>query len=194
MKRYLTLTIVVLTVLALSWAVFGQQEGKPAQPSGKGRGSMSSEEQLKAIEAVEQQVAKLKAGIQAQASKPPVSSQDLSEEEKAKLKEQFTKAREERQAAIKAILAQLVRLQGQTQPLAEGEQFIIVNTADLKAVQALAEKEKAKETADRVAALLQPPRRGGGSRPAGQPSQPSEKGTKQKPAEKPGTGAPKKPD
>jgi len=188
MKRYIISTVVVLAVLAVAWAVFGQEESKPAR-AGRGRGFMTPEEQLKVLGAIEQQVAKLKEVVKASAPPTGKSFQDLSEEEKAKLKEQMTKAREERQAAIRAILVQLARLQGQPQP-AEGEQFIIVNTADLKAVQALAEKEKAKETATRIADLLQPPRRGGAGRPAGQPGQPGERGTRQKPAEKPGAGTP----
>jgi len=188
MKRYLISAVIILAVLAVTWAVFAQEGEKPR---GAGRGGfLPPEEQQKAIEAIEQQVVKLKASVQTQVLPAGKSFQDLSEEERAKLKEQMTKAREERQAAIRVILAQLARLQGQMQPLAEGEQFIIVNTADLKAVQALAEKEKAKDTATRIAELLQPPRRGGAGRPAGQPGQPGEGRTRQKPAEKPGTGTP----
>jgi len=188
MKRYLISAVIILAVLAVTWAVFAQEAEKPR---GAGRGGfLPPEEQQKAIEAIEQQVVKLKAIVQTQVLPAGKSFQDLSEEERAKVKEQFTKAREERQAAIGAILAQLARLQGQMQPLAEGERFIIVNTADLKAVQAQAEKEKAKETADRIAALLQPRRGGPGRPPVGQPGQPGERGTRQKPAEKPGAGTP----
>jgi len=178
MKRYLISAIIILAVLAVTWAVFAQ-EGE--RPRGAGRGAfLPPEEQQKALEAIEQQVAKLKAVAKAPGLPEGKSFSDLTEEERAKFKERMT----ERQGAIRTIIAQIARLQGQPQP-AEGEQFIIVNTADLKAVQALAEKEKAKETSDRIAALLQP-RRGTG-RPAGQPG---ERGTRQKPPEKPGAGTP----
>jgi len=179
MKRYLISAVIILAVLAVTWAVFAQEAEKPR---GAGRGGfLPSEEQLKLLGVIEQQVAKLKEVVKASAPPAGKSFQDLSEEERAKMKE----AREQRQAATRVILTQLARLQGQPQP-AEGEQFIIVNTADLKAVQALAEKEKAKETATRIAELLQP-RRGGAGRP---PGQPGERGTRQKPAEKPGAGTP----
>jgi len=152
------------------------------------------EAQLEAIKAIEEQMAKLKAGMQAPGPAPGTSFQNLSEEEKTKLREQFTKAREERQNAIRTIVAQIARLQGRVQPPAEGEQFIIVNTADLKAIQELAAKEKAKETADRLTALVEAGRRGFGfgrfSFPGGPPGQPGERGTRPEPQR--GAGAAEK--
>lgn len=139
------------------------------------RGAMFGREaQLEAIKAIEEQVAKLKAGMEAQGERR--SFQDLSEEERTKLREQFAKAREERQTAIKTIVAQIARLQGQRPPAAEGEEFIIINTAELKAVRELAAKEKAKETADRLTALVEAGQRGFGfgrfqGRPPGQPGE-----------------------
>ena len=117
-----------------------------------GRGRLGREGQLKAIKAIQAQLAKLKAGIEAQGTERR-SFRDLPEEERAKLREQFTKAREDRQKAIKAIIAQVAGLQGQRQPTAEGEEYILVNTAQLKEIQKLAVKEKATETAQRLERL-----------------------------------------
>ncbi len=135
---------------------------------------MSSEEQLKAIQAIEEQLAKLKAAAQAQPSRPSQSLQDLPEEERTKLMEERRKIRQEQQAAFKTIITQIAMLQGQRQPAAEGEEFIIINTGQLKAVQELAVKEKAKETADRLTSLLQPFQRGGRSRQPSQQDQPGQ--------------------
>jgi len=122
------------------------------------------EAQLEAIKTIEEQLAKLKAATEAQSQRPREgrSFQDMSEEERTKLREQFTKVRQERQNAIRTIIAQIARLQGPRPPVAEGEQLIIVSTADLKAVRELAVKEKAKETEDRLTALVEAGQRGFG--------------------------------
>jgi hypothetical protein len=97
----------------------------------------------------------------------------MSEEERTKLREQMRTARQERQAAFRTIIAQIAMLQGQRQPTTEGEEFIIINTSQLKAIQELAVKEKAKETADRLTSLLESPQRGmGGRSRQGQMGQP----------------------
>jgi DNA repair exonuclease SbcCD ATPase subunit len=149
------------------------------------------EAQLEAIKAIEEQLAKLKAGMQAPGPAPGTSFQNLSEEEKTKLREQFTKTREGRQNAIRTIVAQIARLQGRVQPPAEGEQFIIVNTADLKALRELAVKEKAKETEDRITAMIEAGQRGFGFGrfpfPGGPPGQPGERGTRPGPQRGAGT-------
>lgn len=132
-----------------------------------GRGQrMGREEQIKAIEDVEKQLAKLKKGMQAQSTERR-SFRDMSEEERNKMREQFTKAREERNAAFKAIITQIARLQGQREP-AEGEELLIINTAQLKSIQKLAVEEKAEQTAQRLERLTRP-RMGffGGRRPTG---------------------------
>ena len=131
---------------------------------GRGR-RMGREDQLKAIEAVQEQVAKLKKGIQAQSTERR-SFRDMSEEERNKMREEFTKAREDRNNAIQAIITQIARLQGQREP-AEGEQLIIINTGQLKPIQELAVKEKAKETAQRLERLMTRGRGGFGGRPGG---------------------------
>lgn len=113
---------------------------------------LGREDQLKAIEAIEKQLVNLKKGIQAQPTERR-SFQDMSQGERSKLREEFTKAREERNKAIQAIVTQIARLQGQSEP-AEDEQLIIINTGQLKPIHELAVKEKAKETAQRLEMLM----------------------------------------
>jgi len=149
------------------------------------RGRLSREDQLKAIKAIQAQLAKLKAGIEAQGPQARGRGQDLSDEERAKLRAQSTKAREERQNAIKAIIAQIARLQGQRQPTVEGEEYILINTVQLKAVRELAVKEKATETAQRLERLGRG-RMGFGGRPAG--TRPTTPGTTERPRRPRGTG------
>ncbi len=139
------------------WENMSEEEKEKARAQMRerfgGRGQrLGREDQLKAIEAIEKQLANLKKGIQAQPTERR-SFRDMSEEERNKLREEFTKAREERNKAIQAIVTQIARLQGQREP-AEGEQLLIINTAQLKPIQELAVKEKAKETAQRLERLM----------------------------------------
>ena len=120
-----------------------------------GRGGfMSPEEQQKAIKAIEGQLAKLKA---AQSTRPAGGYRDLPEDERAKIMEKFRKARQDRQNALQTIIAQVARLQGRRGPApeaAEGAQYLIISTSDLKPIQAAATKEKAKETAQLLERLI----------------------------------------
>ena len=141
--------------------------------SGGGRGRLSREDQLKAIKAIQAQLAKLKAGIEARTTGSGGRGQDLSDEERTKLREASAKAREEQQKAIDAIIAQIAGLQGRRQPIAEGEKFIIVSTGDLKEIGKLAVKEKATETAQRLERLGS----GRGPRTGGQRRRPGGEGT-----------------
>ena len=128
MKRYLFSTVVVLTILAVSWVALGQQQSDRAQ-----RFAEMREAQAKAVKLIEAQLATLKKGTE----RPTFDRsrfQEMSEEERTKLREQMTKASRERQTALNTIITQVAILQRQRQP-AEGERFILVNTADLKAVQ-----------------------------------------------------------
>lgn len=117
---------------------------------GSRRRGLGPEEQLNAIKVIEGQLAKLKASVEAMGSGEQRPPSGLSEEERAKLRERFSKAREEQQEALKMIIKQIAILQGQRQQVAEGEEFIIVDTGELKAIHQLAVKEKAEETARRL--------------------------------------------
>ena len=206
MKKYLIPIVAVLLVLAVTWAAFGQAEERAKQREsmrqrlqnmseeereqfraqmrergGRGR-FISPEDQEKAIKAIEAQLVKLKA---TQITRPEGGFQNLSEDERAQLREKMTKVFQERQKALQTIMAQVARLQGRGQPTAEGEQYLIINTGDLKPIQAAAEKEKAKETAQLLERLIaRGSGRGFGGRPGtGQRPQGGQRGT-------PGTRAP----
>ncbi len=151
-----------------------------AQRGGFGRGgSMSPEDQQKAIKAIEGELAKLKA---AQYTRPASGFRDLPEDERAKLMEKMTKVRQVRQQALQTIIAQVARLQGRRGQAPEGAQYLIISTSDLKPIQAAATKEKAKETAKLLQSLIARGRgqRGSGGRPpgAGQRPQGGQRGTR----------------
>jgi hypothetical protein len=71
---------------------------------------LSQEEQLKAIQAIQDQLAKLKASVESASSPAGTNFRDLSEEERTKLRDRFTKAREARQTAIDAIRAEVDKI------------------------------------------------------------------------------------
>jgi len=114
-----------------------------------GRSRMSREDQLKSISELESQLARLKASIEAQPQRR-TNYRDLSEEERTKLREQYTKAREARQAVITAIRAEVDKL---SPPRTTAEQ--IADLRELREIRTLAEKEKAAETTKRLAALIE---------------------------------------
>lgn len=172
MKRYVIPVSVALALLVVvAWTAFGQAEERATQRESmrqrfqnmseeerakfreqmRARGfsgsRMSREDQEKAVKAIEEQLAKFKAAAQVQ--RPQAGFQDLSEEERNKLRQTFT----DRRAALQEIVAQVAQLQGRRQPEGEDAQFMIINTADLKPIQEMAEKEKAKETAQLLTRL-----------------------------------------
>ncbi len=120
---------------------------------GGGRIGTGRQEQLKAIEAIEEQVAKLKAAVQNTGREARGSFRDLSEEERAKLRERMVKAGQERQTAIRAIEEQLAKLRGPGRPQQPqaGRQPSI---GELRAIHDLAVKEKATQTASRLERLI----------------------------------------
>ena len=150
MKRHLIAMVVVLVVLVVVIATAGQPE-RSGQGRGRG-GFMNREARLEAIKTIEAQLAKLKE--EADIARPQGGFQDLSEEERTKLREQMAKVFQDRQKVIDTIVAQVAGLQGLRAPEAEGAKFVIVNTADLKPIQESAVKEKATETAQLLERLM----------------------------------------
>ncbi len=114
-----------------------------------GRGRMSREDQLKSIVELESQLAKLKASVEAQPQRR-TNYRDLSEEERTKLREQYTKTREARQAVITAIRAEVDKI---SPPRATAEQIAALR--ELREIRTLAEKAKAAEITKRLAALIE---------------------------------------
>ena len=208
MKKYLIPTVAVLLVLVVAWTAFGQpqeqgrqranrqnmseeerakmrerfqnmseeERAKMRQRGGpRGGGFMGGQGQDEAIKAIEEQLAKLKA---AQITRPQGGYQDLSEDERAKMRENIQKTMQDRQKAIQTIIAQVAALQGRRQAPAgggQGGQFMIINTSDLRPIQAAAKKEEAKETTQLLERLISRGSgrgfggrgQGGGQRPQG---------------------------
>jgi hypothetical protein len=186
MKRYLISIVAVLAVLAVVLVSFSRAQDRDSQRQSMrerfqnmseeeraafrermregGFGArLSREDQEKAVKAIEEQVAKLKAAIQVEM--PQGGFQDLSEEERDKLRRSFS----DRRTALQAIIDQVAALQGRTKPQAEDARFIIINTADLKPIQESALKEKAAETSKLIEELIaRGSGRGFGRRPGGQ--------------------------
>jgi len=113
-------------------------------------GRFGRQEQLKAVEAIEEQVAKLKAAIQITGAVDRSKWRELSEEERTKLREKMAKAGRERQTAIRAIEEQLAKLRGPRRPQEEPQPSI----GELRAIHNLAVKEKATQTARRLERLI----------------------------------------
>jgi hypothetical protein len=204
MKRYLIPTVAVLLVLVVAWTAFGQTEERARQRGNirerfqnmseeerakfraemrerggpRGGGLMGGQGQEEAIKTIETQLAKLKA---AQITRPQGSFQDLSDDERAQLREKMTKTFQERQKALQTIIAQVARLQGRRAPTTGGGQFLIINSGDLKSIQAAAKKEKAEQTTQLLERLItRGSGRGFGARPgAGQRPQDAQRGTRE---------------
>ena len=120
------------------------------QRFGGGRIGTGRQEQLKAIEAIEEQVAKLKAAMRSTGREALGRFRDLSEEERTKLRERMVKASQERQRAIRAIEEQLAKLRGPGRPQAGRQPSI----GELRVIHGLAVKEKATQTAKRLERLI----------------------------------------
>lgn len=155
MKRYVISTLAILMVLAMVFVAFGQERGtRQGQGQGQSRGGfMTAEQRTKAIEAIEAQLAKLKAGGMGSGFNRE-SFQNMSEEERTKFREKMMAARQEQQKSMQIILGQLAALEGRRgEPAAEGARYLIIATTDLKPIQDSAVKEKATETAKLIEEL-----------------------------------------
>jgi hypothetical protein len=144
MKRYIIITIAILTVLAVVLTAFGQGD-RPRM-----RGGMGRESQQKAIAAIEAQLAKLKEGMEAPMPRPEGGFQDMSDEERTKFREAMMKRREEQAAIIGVIEQQVMILKGGRQLASEHDEAM----AELQTIHAQALKENAKETAKSIQTLI----------------------------------------
>jgi len=146
MKKYVIASVAVLVVLAACWVVFGQQEGQ------RQRFAQYREMQLKAAAALVEQAGKLKTALETPFAGMPAdrSFQDLSEEERTKMRETMTKRREEQQQIVGAIETELAKVKGSRQLQREQEE----GTKELQAIRELAEKEQAKETLKGIDELI----------------------------------------
>jgi len=143
MKRSTMIAVSVLLTMAVAWAAYGQAGGGGG---GRGRGGMMGPQMQKTVADLQEQVAKLKALVDAGAKAMEGRSfQDMTEEDRAKMKERSTQ-----QQAIMAAIQQDVDRLRMRQMAAEYNQSMTA----LKDAQASAEKEKAKETAQKLGQII----------------------------------------
>lgn len=155
-RKCVVIVGVVALVLGVTMAAFGQPAAG-TQPEGGRRGAggrfgMNREVQLKAIAAIQEQLGKLKAALEAPTPGMPEggSFQDLSDEERTKMREAMTKRRDEQAQVIAAIEQELAKLKGIGQLRTEQE----ASVDPLKEILASAQKEQAKATAAKVEQLI----------------------------------------
>jgi len=149
MKKLTISAVGILLVLAFAWAAFGEAGGGGGGGGGA-RFAAMREAQQKAVADLQEQVAKLKTLMQPPAGMQGRNFQDMSEEERTKMREEGAKRREEQQKVYAAIDQDLARLKGVRGLIQENEQA----TAPLKDILATAQKENAKETVAKVQKLL----------------------------------------
>jgi len=177
MKRHMISIVIVLAVPVMAYVAFGQGQTGAGQAEQRQNmrerlrnmseeerekfraemrdraifrpGAMGREEQLKAIAAIEDELAKLKAAVN---DMPDVQSRllDLSEEDRAKLREKMAGAVRDRQMAIRAIEQQLAELEAPGRLRSESRARI----SELKEIHDLAVEEKATQTANRLQKLI----------------------------------------
>ena len=152
MRKYLIPCVATLVVLAVAWVVFGQPEGEQQRAQRGQAFAQVREMQLKGIAVIQEQVAKLKSLLEetVKGMEAGRSFQDLSEEERTKMRETFTKRREEQQKIIGVIELELARLKGSRQLQREQEE----GTKELQVIRELAGKEQAKETLKGIDELI----------------------------------------
>lgn len=146
MKKRLVLILAVATVLVVALAAVAQQGG------GMERFRQRREAQMKALDTIQQNAAKLKAAMEeaGRSMQNRPSFQDMSEDERAKMREEFTKRREEQRTLIAGMEQELERLKGASSLWTEYDESV----APLKEVLASAQNEKATATAAKVEQLL----------------------------------------
>ena len=145
MKKSTMIAAGVLLTMAVAWAAYGQAGGGGGGRGGRGGGMMGPAQQ-KAVADLQAQVAKLKAlvdeGAKAMEGK---TFADLSEDDRAKMKERTT----QQQAIMAAIQQGVDRLRTRQMATEYNESM----TA-LKDAQASAQKENAKETAQKIGQII----------------------------------------
>jgi glutamate/tyrosine decarboxylase-like PLP-dependent enzyme len=147
MKKRVVFGVGILLVMTVTWAAFGQAQGERQGRGGFGR---MSEAQQKALAALQEQVAKLKAMMDRSQGAQARSFQDMSEEERTKMRDESTKRREEQAQIMASMQQSLDTLKGGRQLMQEHEESI----APLKDLLAAAQAEKAKDTAGKIETLI----------------------------------------
>jgi hypothetical protein len=145
MKKLIIPAAGILLVLTLTWAAFGQAQGR-----GGARFGQMREAQVKAATDLQENAAKLKALMERPMGMQGRNFQDMSEEERTKMREEFTQRREEQQKLIAAMQQDLARLEGPRQMIVQEDEAV----APLKDILATAQKENAKDTTAKIEKLI----------------------------------------
>ena len=143
MKKHLILILAAATVLVVGLAAVAQQR------EGAQRFQQQREAQMKALDAIQQNAAKLKAAMEA-SGRGMQNYQSLSEDERTKMREEFTKRREEQQKLIADMETELARLKGSSQLWREYDESV----APLKDLLASTQIEKATGTAGKIEQVI----------------------------------------
>ena len=114
------------------------------------RFGIRQEEQLKAIEAIQEQLKKFKAALQGIDMQEAGRFREMSEEERTKFSEKMAQVARERQATIRSIERQVTILKGPRQRTAEPQMPI----NELRAIYNQAIEEKATKTAESLGKLI----------------------------------------
>ena len=111
------------------------------------------EEQLKVIEGIEEQLAKLKEAIKQAPDREELRKlPEASPEAQAKLREEWQKTRQEQQQMVSIIKQQLTKLEGPRSPTRIERPGLFLN--ELKAIHETAIKENAEKTAKHIERLI----------------------------------------
>ena len=143
MKKRSILIVGLLLTAALAWTAI-------AQPPAGGRGGFGRmrEAQQNALTALQEQIAKFKAMMEQ--PRPQRNFQDMTQEERAKLREEFMKRREERLAIMNAMEQQIDTLKGSMQLAMEHRHA----TMQLEEILGSAKSENATATVAKIEKLM----------------------------------------
>ncbi len=142
MKKRWSIVIALVLVLLITWVAFGQAGG-----GGQERFAQMREAQMKAAASLQENAAKLRSMMEANAKAMQGRSfQDMTDEERTKMREQ----RQEQQKLIAAMDQDLARLKSVRDMVRQEDETM----APLKDILASAQKENAKETAAKVQKLM----------------------------------------
>lgn len=175
MKRYVIPIGIVFAFLLISWAAFGQEQQTQRQPGitrrdlqnmspeqrrqlinqmRQRRGSSSlrtdQPEQIKAIDAIQEQLVKYKTAVQNVNRQDILNFEKISEEQQNKLVQNMTKVAQERQKALTTMEEKIPVIRGRI--IQNTEPFMPIR--ELKLIQQLAVREKAEQTAQRIERLI----------------------------------------
>jgi hypothetical protein len=144
MNKRLVLVVGVLVTGSVAWTAIGQTGG------GRERFAQMREAQMKAVAALQEQVGKLKAMMEQQPGIGGGNFQDMTDEERTKWREEFTKRREEQAKIMADIQQQLDLVKGGMQLAREHRQAM----EPLNDLLASAKSENATATAAKVQQLM----------------------------------------